>query len=160
MGVTGAIANSVDGAEFPLFLHVLGGMGLVGSLVLAVTYLVPAWRGGSIESTLSGFRALLYGALPSFIVLRVAAEWISDKEGWNDVPDDAIPDWIGIGYITSDGGALLLIISLIAGGIAVRRARRAEGQTSGTAVRVATVLVSIMVVAYLIAVWAMTTKPG
>jgi hypothetical protein len=92
-------------------------------------------------------------------VLRISAEWIADKEGWNDVPDDAIPAWIDIGYITSDVGALFLIVSLIAGGIAVRRARRAGGETSGTATRIATVLVSLMLVGYLVAIWAMTTQP-
>jgi hypothetical protein len=145
--------------EVPLFIHGLGGMALIGSLVLAITYLVPAWRGGSIETLVPGFRALLYAALPSFLVLRISAEWIADKEGWNDVPDDAVPAWIDIGYITSDVGALFLIVSLIAGGIAVRRARRAGGETGATATRIATVLVSLMLVGYLVAIWAMTTQP-
>jgi hypothetical protein len=146
--------------EFPLFVHVLGGMALVGSLVLAITYLVPAWRGGSAQTLLLGFKALLYGALPSYLVLRISAEWIADKEGISDLPDDQIPDWIDIGYITADAGLLFLLISLIAGGIAVRRARGVEGDSGATAVRIATVLVSILIVAYLVAIWAMTTKPG
>ena len=54
---------------------------------------------GSLEDVTSGYRVLLYAALPSFIVMRVAAEWVADKEGYSDLPDDAIPDWIGIGYI-------------------------------------------------------------
>ncbi len=103
---------------------------------------------------------LLYAALPSFLVMRVAAEWVADKEGYSDLPDDAIPDWIGIGYITADLSGLLLIISLIAGGIALRKARRAEGGDGGSPMRVPTVLVSIMLIAYLVAIWAMTTKPG
>jgi hypothetical protein len=159
MGVSVLASVRPSDWEFPLFLHVLGGMALVGSLVLAVIYLVPAWRDGSLKSTRLGFRALLYGALPSFLVLRISAEWIADKEGYSDLPDDLVPDWIDIGYMTSDGGALLLIISLIVTGVAVRRAAPTEGQASGTAARVATVLVSIVVVAYLVAIWAMTTKP-
>ena len=145
--------------ELPLFVHVLGAMALVGALVLAVVYLVPAWRGGSLENVTSGFRVLLYAALPSFIVMRVAAEWVADKEGYSDLPDDAIPDWIGIGYITADASGLFLIISLIIGGFALRRARRGGGVGSAST-RVATVLVSIMLVAYLVAIWAMTIKPG
>ena len=144
----------------PLFVHVLGAMVLVGALVLAIVYLVPAWRGGSLEGVTSGFRVLLYAALPSFLVMRVAAEWVAHEEGYSDLPDDAIPDWIGIGYITADASALFLIISLIVGGIALRRARRGDGGTGSTSTRVVTVLVSIMLVAYLVAIWAMTTKPG
>ena len=152
-------ANRPDEWGFPLLLHVLGAMTLVGAVILAIVYLVPAWRGGSLEAVSSGYRVLLYAALPAFLVMRVAAEWIADKEGYSDLPDDAVPDWIGIGYLASDLSALLLIISLITSGIAVRRARRA-GESNGTQARVATVLVSIMLVAYLIAIWAMTTKPG
>jgi hypothetical protein len=146
--------------EFPLFLHVLGGMALVGALVLAFTYLVPAWRGGSAESLRLGFRSLLYAALPSFLVLRITSEWIADKEGINDLEDEQIPDWIDIGYITSDAGALFLIVALIVSGVAMRRARTAGAEGGSTSVRVTTVLVSILLVAYLIAIWAMTTKPG
>jgi len=146
--------------DLPLFVHVLGAMVLVGAVVLAIVYLVPAWRGGSLDAVTSGFRVLLYGALPSFIVMRVAAEWVADKEGYSDLPDDAIPDWIGIGYITGDLSGLLLIISLVVGGIALRRARRGDGATGSASTRVVTVLVSITLIAYLVAIWAMTTKPG
>jgi hypothetical protein len=156
MGLIWLAADRPSEWELPLFVHVLGAMALVGALVLAIVYLVPAWRGGSLEAVTSGFRVLLYAALPSFLVMRIAAEWVADKEGYSDLPDDAIPDWIGIGYITADASALFLIISLIVGGIAVRRARRGDG----TSTRVPTVLVSIMLVAYLVAIWAMTTKPG
>ena len=160
MGMIWLAADRPSEWDLPLFVHVLGAMALVGALVLAIVYLVPAWRGGSLEAVTSGYRVLLYAALPSFLVMRVAAEWVADKEGYSDLPDDAIPDWIGIGYITADLSGLLLIISLIAGGIALRRARRAEGGTGGASMRVPTVLVSIMLIAYLVAIWAMTTKPG
>ena len=160
MGVIWLAAERPGEWELPVFVHVLGAMALVGALVLAIVYLVPAWRGGSLEALTSGFRVLLYAALPSFLVMRVSAEWAADKEGYSDLPDDAIPDWIGIGYITADLSALLLISSLITGGIALRKARRAEGETGSASMRVPTVLVSIMLVAYLIAIWAMTTKPG
>jgi hypothetical protein len=149
-----------DDFEFPLFIHVLGGMALVGSLVLAITYLVPAWRGGSAETLRVGFRSLLWAALPSYLVLRISADWIADKEGYADLEDDQVPDWIDIGYITTDVGALFLIVALIVSGLAVRRVRKAGGEGGGTSVRVATTLVSILIVAYLVAIWAMTTKPG
>ena len=62
-------------------------------------------------------------ALPGYIVMRIGAQWIYSKEGWDDLPDDAIPAWIGIGYIVADLGALLVLIALIVGGIGVRRPR-------------------------------------
>jgi uncharacterized membrane protein len=146
--------------ELPLFVHVLGGMALVGALVLAATYLVPAWRGGAVEPLRNGFRTLLYAALPSFLVLRISAEWLADEEGYADLPDEAIPDWIDLGYIISDAGGLFLIIALIVSGVAVRRTRDPGADGPGTSVRVTTVLVSILLVAYLVAIWAMTTRPG
>jgi uncharacterized membrane protein len=146
--------------EFPLFLHVFGGMALVGALVLAATYLAPAWRGGSLEPLRLGFRSLLYAALPSYLVMRISAEWIADKEGYTDLDDELVPDWIDIGFIVSDVGALFLIVALIVSGVAMRRTRDAGAEGGGTAVRVTTVLVSILLVAYLVAIWAMTTKPG
>jgi uncharacterized membrane protein len=146
--------------EFPLFLHVFGGMALVGALVLAATYLAPAWRGGSVEPVGLGFRSLLYAALPAYLVMRISAEWIADKEGYTDLDDELVPDWIDIGFIVSDVGALFLLVALIVSGVAVRRARAAEGEIGTGSVRVATTLVSILLVAYLVAIWAMTTKPG
>jgi hypothetical protein len=160
MGVIWLAADRPGEWELPLFVHVLGATVLVGALLLAIVYLVPAWRGGSLEGVTAGFRVLLYAALPSFLVMRIAAEWVADKEGYSDLPDDAIPDWITIGYITGDASALFLIISLIVGGIALRRARRGDGGPGSTSTRVVTVLVSLMLVAYLVAIWAMTTKPG
>ena len=59
--------------------------------------------------------------LPAWVVLRVSAEWIADKEGWNDVDDP--PDWIGIGYIAGDAGLLLIVVSGLLGWFALRRAR-------------------------------------
>ena len=152
----------LDDWDFPLFLHVLGSMVLVGALVLALGYLVGAWRGGSAESLRVGFRVLLYGAFPAYIVMRVAAQWIFSKEGLDDVPTD--PSWIGIGFSIADGGLLFLLIATIVAGVGARRARTATaaegGTTTGTtSVRVAAVLTGLLLVAYLVALWAMTTKP-
>lgn len=143
-----------DGWNLPLFVHVLGAMVLVGSLVLAVAYLVPAWRGGSLDPVRLGFRSLLFAALPSYIVMRGGAEWIRDKEGYSG---DSAPNWIDMGYMLSDVGLLGLLIATIVAGVAVRRAQGGEVGPGGA--RVATTLVSLVLVAYLIAIWAMTTKP-
>jgi hypothetical protein len=149
-----------DSWDFPLFLHVLGGMVMVGALVTAAYFLLAARRGGSLDSLRTGYKSLLYAALPSYLAMRVGAEWIADKEGWNDV--DPTPDWIGIGYGVSDIGLLLLIVSTVVAGLAVRRAGRSQGgeATAGASPAIAGWLTALLVLAYVVAVWAMTTKPG
>ena len=146
-----------DDWNMPLFVHVLGAMVMVGALVTAAAYLFAARRGGSVEAARVGFRSLLFAALPSFIVMRAGAQWIADEEGLAD--SDAA--WIGIGYITSDLGALLVIASTVAAGLALRRANRAEGPAgAGAGAGVAAWVVAVRIVIYVIAIWAMTTKPA
>jgi hypothetical protein len=144
-----------DDWNVALFVHVLGAMVMVGALVTAASYLFVARRGGSVEAARVGFRSLLYAALPSFLGMRVGAQWIADEEGLAD-SDTA---WIGIGYLISDLGALLVIVATVAAGLALRRAGRAE-TPAGTSASVAAWVVAVLVVAYLIAIWAMTTKPA
>jgi hypothetical protein len=141
--------------DLPLILHILGGMVSVGALSLCLLSLAGAWRTGSEALTRLGFRALLWGAIPGFVVLRGAAQWIAHKEGLDN--DNVDLTWLNIGFTVTDAGVLLLIAATILGGLAVRRSSRGEG--AGASARVATVLVSILLVAYLVAVWAMTAKP-
>jgi hypothetical protein len=143
-----------------LFIHVAGAMVLVGALVLSALALQGAWRNGSVASIRLGYRSLLVAALPAWVVMRVGAQLIADKQGWNDVPDDAIPSWIEWGFIAAEPGLLFIIIATVLTGRSVRKlGDSAEGPTP-TKVRVATVLVSLMIVLYLVALWAMTTKPA
>jgi hypothetical protein len=137
----------------PLFLHVLGAMVLVGALLTAVSAFACA-RGDARFLRL-GYWTLLAVGLPSYIVMRIGAEWIADKEGFNDegAPE---PAWLGIGYIVADAGALLLLISLILGGIGVRRLR--DGKGAGL-LKATMVIALIVLVAALVAVWAMSGKP-
>ena len=144
-----------DSWFFPLFLHIAGAMVLVGALTLASVYLIASWRSGSAALIRTAYMSLFYAALPGYIVLRVGAEWIADKEGLTD----SNLTWVGIGYGVSDMGALLLIIALVIGGISVRRMNRG-GTPSPIAARIVTGLVSLVLIAYLVAVWAMTTKPS
>ena len=146
-------AVRADEVNFWLLIHVLGAMILVGALVLAMVALFLAWRDGSEASARLAFRSLLIGVIPSWIVMRVAAQFLLDKEGL----EDSEVAWIEIGFITAEPGFLLIIISTVLAGLAMRRARR--GEASGAGVRVAAVLASVMVVAYVIATYAMTTKP-
>ena len=134
--------------ELPFFLHVLGAMVLVGSLLLAATALVGAWRADDGAALRLGYRALLLGALPSWLVMRVAAQWLADEGGYDD---DAT--WIGIGYMTSESTLLLLIAATVLAGMSARRAQ------AGGRVRAAVILVGIVIAVYLVTIWAMTTKP-
>ena len=145
-----------DSWNFPLLLHVLGAMVLVGTLVLAASALILAWRDGSASLVRLGYRSLLIGALPAWIVMRGAAEWIADKEG---LTGDEVPSWVDIGYSTAEPGLLLLLISTVLAGLAARRTRRLERLGGSGFSRASTVLVSLVLLAYLVATWAMTTKP-
>jgi len=76
-------------------------------------------------------------------------EWIHSKEFPSGVED---PTWVGIGYGVSDLGAIVFLVSLILAGIAVRKPKGWLTQTSG-------VLSVILLVALVIATWAMGAKP-
>jgi hypothetical protein len=143
-----------DSWDLPLFLHILGAMILVGALTLSSVSLIAAWRSASPALIRLGYMTLFYGALPGYIILRAGAEWIADKEGLSD----SSLTWVGIGYGVSDMGFLLLIVSLVLGGIGVRRINRGE-KASAISARIVTGLVSLVLVAYLVAMWAMTVKP-
>jgi hypothetical protein len=144
--------------EWPLFFHVLGAMLLVGGVFVAFVALALAWRadgrggeGDAVALTRFAYRDLFFVVLPAYIVMRIAAEWVRDKAPFDD---DA--EWIGIGYLASDLGALLILISLILAGIALRRADNGRGRTVS---RVITVVTLLLLAAYIVAIWAMTTKP-
>jgi hypothetical protein len=144
-----------DSWNFPLFVHVLGAMILVGGLL--TTAGVLAWARGDVPSLRLGYRSMLAIAFPGWIVMRIGAEWIYSKEGWDDVPDSDQPTWLGIGYILADAGGLILLVSLILGGIGVYRLR--EGKGSGL-LKATLTLSLILLAAYVVAVWAMAGKPS
>jgi hypothetical protein len=142
-----------DAWNLPLFLHVAGAMLLVGALVVVAATMAGALRGGDGAGALTGlaFRTLLIGVLPAYVLMRVGAEWIASEEG---VPDDV--DWIGIGYAVADGGLLLTIIATV---LAWRAKRRGAAGPGGLG-RGVLGLAAVLLVAYGVAIWAMTAKPG
>jgi hypothetical protein len=151
--VTVLAAIRPDSLNFPLLVHVLGASILVGGLATALVAQGLSWRGDEPEAgsfTRLSFWALLLAALPGWIVMRVGAEWIYSREGWDEVEEE--PAWLGVGFLTAEPGALLLLISLILAGLSLRRG-------PGTLARIATVLTTVLLVAYVIAIWAMTAKP-
>jgi hypothetical protein len=139
-----------DSWHLPLLVHVAGAIALVAALVVVLALAAHGLRRGDDAAALARpvLRTLLIGVLPAYVVMRVGAEWVASEEA---VGDDAA--WIGIGYIVSDAGLLLI---LIATGLAWRASRRGQGGAS----RAVAVLSAVLIVAYVIAVWAMTTKPA
>ena len=141
-------------------MHVLGAMILVGGVVTAVAVQVAGWRrqepDGALGLARLAFWALLAVAVPGWIVMRVGAEWIASKEGWTG---DDVPTWVDLGYVTAEPGGLLLLVATVLAGLGARRLARTGAATSRLA-RVSTVLVTITLVLYLVAIWAMTAKPA
>jgi hypothetical protein len=127
---------------------------LVGTLILSASALLLAWRDGEAALIRLGYRSLLVGALPAWVLMRGAAEWIASKEDL----DDSTVSWVQIGFNTADVGFALLVVSTVLAGLAVRRIGRSE--RPGPFGRAPAGLVSLLLIAYLVAVWAMTTKPA
>jgi hypothetical protein len=145
-----------DEVNFPLFLHVLGAFCLVGATLTVATALLLAWRAEGDDRlvlTRFGFRTLLFATIPAYLVMRLAAEWVLSKES---VDEDST--WIGVGYSVADGGLLLIVIATILAYLGLRRARAGGGGRS--LANIAAVIGAVLVVVYLIAIWAMATKPA
>ncbi|MDX6594452.1 MAG: hypothetical protein QOJ13_3648 [Gaiellales bacterium] len=149
-----------DSADLPLLLHVAGALLLVGAMVAATACLLLAWRardpGDTAGLTRLGWRTILYGVLPSFILMRGAGQWVASEEGLDG--EDVSLDWLDIGFLVGDGGLLLLVITMILVGITARRQGRTPGRL-GIGGRIGTVLAVILLAALLLAVWAMSAKP-
>jgi hypothetical protein len=143
-----------DSWNFPLFLHVLGAMILVGGLVAGASSL--AFAKGENRLLRLGYWSLLAVSLPGWILMRIGAQWIYSKEGWDDVPDKFIPNWLDIGAVIADAGGLVLLVALVVGGIGMYRMR--DGKGSGL-LKVTLVLALVLLAAYVVAVWAMAGKP-
>ena len=154
MGVTVLAAVRPDDVNVALLVHVLGAMVLVGALVTAATAGIVGWRDEAVTLRRLSYKTLLFVALPAFVVMRIGAEWIYSKEQFDELPED--PGWIGIGYVTSDLGGLLLLIALILGGIGLRRSRTGGG---GGLLKASSVIATLLVAVYIVAVWAMGGKP-
>ena len=140
-----------DSLNLPLFVHVLGAMILVGGLL--VTTAAAFLARGDVRVLRIGYLTLLSVCLPGYLVMRVGAEWIYSREHLDDLPSD--PAWIGIGYVTADAGALLILLALILGGFGLRRAR--TGSTG--LLRASLVISAVVLAAYVVAIWAMGAKP-
>jgi hypothetical protein len=94
---------------WPLFLHVLGAMVLVGAMIAVLVLTLAGRRLPEVASLRkAAFWTLLIVAIPAWVVMRVGAEWIYSKEfgsGGND------PTWVGIGFAVADVGLLVLLVT-------------------------------------------------
>jgi hypothetical protein len=145
-----------DAWNFPLFVHLLGAFVLVGAVVLALASLAGAWANGSPQLLRLANRALSWVAIPAWVVMRVGAQWIADKEGLTG--DNVDISWVNIGFSIAEPTFLLLIIAAVLSRQGAKRSEAAAGTGAGFD-KVATALVSVCLIAYLVAIWAMTTKP-
>jgi hypothetical protein len=157
--MTALAAIRPDSWNFPLLLHVLGAMTLVGGLVSALAFQVLGWRpampADGVASARAAFRALLFVVVPAWVLMRVGAEWIYSKEGWSGDDD---PTWLDVGFFTADLGGILVLVTVVLAGLSARRlAAKAGTSLLG---RFAAGLATVLLLGYLVAVWAMTAKPS
>jgi hypothetical protein len=143
-----------DSWNFPLFLHVLGAMILVGGVLTAASAL--AFARGDVRQLRFGYFSLLAVGLPGYVLMRVGAEWIASREGYT-AKGAPSPTWLGIGYMVADLGALLLLIALVAGGIGTYRLRSDKGQAL---LKATMILTLVLLAGYTVAIWAMSGKPA
>jgi hypothetical protein len=136
-----------DSWNLPLFLHVLGASVLTGAV--AATLIAASRSQASLLLRRVAFRTLLLLVVPAWVLMRFAGQWIDSKE---DIQGD--PTWLGIGYIVGDAGLILVILTTITAWVA---ARRPEKRWPPQAV---TVLAGIYLAALLVAMFAMSGKPG
>jgi hypothetical protein len=145
-----------DEQSFALLLHLVGATVVFGALLASAASLALAR--GEIRLLRLGYYSLLLVGLPGLILMRVAGEWLYRLQNWDDLPDQFDePAWLGIGRVVADWGGLLFVLALALGGVGIYRLR--DGR-AGTGLLRATMVISlILIVGYVVAVWAMTGKP-
>ena len=137
--------------DFPLFLHVLGAMVLVGAVATAALLAFAAWRRPGVPVYgRAAFWSLLAVGVPAYVAMRIGAQWTYSKEGFSGDND---PTWIGIGFAAADIGLLLLLLTT---GLAFWWKRRGKPVIG----RVVAGLASVYLVLLGVAWFAMSAKWG
>jgi hypothetical protein len=145
------------GQDFPVLLHIVGATLVFGALLASAGSLALAR--GEVKLLRLGYFSLLLVALPGWILMRASGEWIYRKQGWNDLSEQLRDtSWLRIGFGVADYGALLFLLALVLGGVAVTRLRNGKGGAG--LLKVTMVIALVLAAAYVVAVWAMTGKPS
>jgi hypothetical protein len=136
-----------DSWNFPLFLHVLGAMAVTGATAAAFVGAVSARRWPWLRLFVA--RTLVLAVFPAWLLMRLGGAW---EDSRSPIGDDQ--GWLGVGYIVGDAGFVLLIVAVILGAVGARRPER------GWPLKGVAVITGVYFVALLVAMFAMTGKPG
>ena len=136
-----------DSWNFPLFLHVLGATVVTGATAAVFIAAMASRRWPWLRLVVA--RTLVLAVFPAWLLMRLAGQWIDSKE---DVPGD--PGWLGVGFLVGDIGLVLLIVAIILGAVSVRRPQR------NWPIGAVAVITGVYFVALVVAMVAMTGKPG
>jgi hypothetical protein len=136
-----------DSWNFPLFLHVAGAMAVTGATAAAFVAAVSSQRWPWLRGVV--LRTLLAAVLPAWLLMRLAGAWADSRE---PIGDDST--WLGIGYIVGDAGLVVLIVTTILSWVSTRRPERRWP------VQAVAALAGLYLVALLVAMFAMSGKPG
>jgi hypothetical protein len=136
-----------DSWNFPLFLHVLGAMTVTGATAAAFVGAVAERRWPWLRLVVA--RTLVFATFPAWLLMRLGGAW---EDSRSPIGDDA--GWLGVGYLVADAGFVLLIVAMIFAAVGVRRPMRTWPP------RVVAIITGIYFVALIVAMVAMTGKPG
>ena len=138
-----------DAWDFPLFLHVLGATVLFGGVASIAIVSAAGLRVTDQALMLRrlAFRTTLFLVWPAFVVMRIGAQLIVNKEHL----DKDSPGWVVTGFLVADGGVIVLLALTLLGWLALRRPR-VSPWFAGVAV--------LYIVALGVALFAMSAKPG
>jgi hypothetical protein len=136
-----------DSWNLALFLHVLGAMTVTGATAAAFVCAVSARRWPWLRLVLA--RTLVFAVFPAWLLMRLGGAWEDSRS-----PIGNGSGWLGVGYIVGDAGLILLIIAMILGAAGVRRPQQ------NWPVGAVAVITGVYFVALIVAMVAMTGKPG
>jgi hypothetical protein len=133
----------------PLFLHVVGAIFLFGGVSAVALLAVAALRydAQALMFRRTAFRTTLLVVWPSYVVMRIGAQWVLSDEHL----DKVTPGWVGVGFAVSDAGILVLAVMTFLGWLAPRRPGAGKF-LAGLAI--------LYMLALGVAWFAMSAKPG
>jgi hypothetical protein len=136
-----------DSWNFPLFLHVLGAIAVTGATAATFVAALSARRLPWLRLVVA--RTLLLAVFPSWLLMRLGGAWEDSRSSIGDGKG-----WLAVGYLVGDAGFVLLIVAMILGAVAARKPQKQWPVTAVAAIS------GIYFVALLVAMFAMSGKPG